>query len=247
KLPEGLTTMGFDIFDNCTALEEIVIPSSVTKIDRTIFKGCSSLRKITVEEGNTAYKSVDGVLYTKDGKTLMEYPGKKTEKEFEVPYGTEVIGDCAFYFNPYIVNINIPNSVKSVGRIIGCTALESIEFPESVEKIDGFRACSSLKNITLSGNIEAIPTYAFQDCTSLKSVVIPNGIKKLGNWVFYRCTSLESIVIPESVTDIGYDIFYGCTSIDKIYCEAESKPEGWRSSWDHDVKEVVWGYKGSNK
>ena len=246
KLPEGLTTMGFDIFDNCTALEKIVIPSSVTKIDRTIFNGCSSLKEITVEEGNTAYKSVDGVLYTKDGKTLVEYPGKKTEKEFDIPYGTEVIGERAFYLNPYIVNINIPSSVKNIGRIIGCTALESIELPESVEKIDGFLACSSLKNITLSSNIEAIPTYAFQDCTSLESIVIPNGIKKLGNWVFYRCTSLESVVIPKSVTNIEYSIFEGCTSINKIYCEAESKPDGWDDDWNRYGIDVVWGHKEGN-
>ena len=243
KLPQGLTTIGFDAFLNCTALEKIVIPSSVTKIDRTIFNGCSSLKEITVEEGNTAYKSVDGVLYTKDGKTLVEYPGKKTEKEFDIPYGTEVIGERAFYLNPYIVNINIPSSVKNIGRIIGCTALESIELPESVEKIDGFLACSSLKNITLSSNIEAIPTYAFQDCTSLESIVIPNGIKKLGNWVFYRCTSLESVVIPKSVTDIEYSIFEGCTSINKIYCEAESKPDGWDNAWNRYDVDVVWGHE----
>lgn len=44
------------------------------------------------------------------------------------------------------------------------------------------------------------------------------------------------------VTSIGYDAFYDCTSL-TIYCESESKPIGWDSSWNPDDRPVVWDYK----
>ena len=242
----SITELGEDAFSECASLENIVISNSIISISDKTFLLCPSLKQIKVEEDNSVYKSLDGVLYTKNGKVLLVYPAGKTEKSFDIPYGTEIVAEKAFYKNPYIADVNISNSVKEIGFNL-CTAIESIKLPESVVKINGFYRCLSLKNISLSSNIETIPTYAFQDCTSLESIVIPNGIKKMGSMVFYRCLSLKSVVIPKSVTYVEYSIFEGCTSIDKVYCEAESKPNGWYDSWDSDIKEIVWGHKESNK
>jgi len=243
-IPDKVESIGYDTFYECEFLSDIHLSKNLNSIGIRAFVNCPLLKSITVDEENTSYKSVDGVLYSKDGKTLIYYPSGKTETEYTILNGTEIIGSKAFICNPYIKNINIPNTVKEINRIYSCTALKSLVIPNSVTKIDAFSFCSSLESITLSSNIEVIPTYAFQGCSSLKSVVIPNGVKSIGNFAFYKCTSLESAVISESVIEVNYDIFNRCDSLNIIYCEAESKPDGWHDRWNRFEVEVVWGYKG---
>ena len=79
-------------------------------------------------------------------------------------------------------------------------------------------------------------------------VVIPSSYKGLpvtsiGDYAFFECFGLTSIIIPDSVTSIGVEAFYNCSNL-TIYCEAESKPDGWSSEWNYDNRPVVWGYKG---
>lgn len=244
KLSKELNIIEYNAFFGCEALESIIIPAKVTTIGRLPFRDCTLLKSITVEDENTIYKSIDGVLYSKDGKILVCYPQGKTDRSYKIPYGTETVAQEAFYHNNHIVNIDFPNSVKEIKNIFGCCALENLIIPESVTLIERIYGCDSLKSVILSSNIEVIPEYAFGECTSLESVVIPNGVKQLNNWIFYKCTSLKSVVIPESVTVAKYDLFSCCTSLEKVYCEAESKPDSWDVGWARNAKEVVWGYKG---
>ena len=58
-------------FDSCIGLTNVMIPSSVKSIGRAIFRNCSGHLSIVVAEGNTNYKSIDGLLLSKDGKTLI--------------------------------------------------------------------------------------------------------------------------------------------------------------------------------
>ena len=67
----------------CSSLEGIVIPKSVTDIQGSAFCACSSLNSITVEDGNTSYKSADGGLYSIDGSKLICYPAGKQTKTIE--------------------------------------------------------------------------------------------------------------------------------------------------------------------
>ena len=89
--------------------------------------------------------------------------------------------------------------------------------------------------------VTSIGDSAFYACNDLTSVTIGKSVTSIGDWAFYNCTSLASITIPDSVTSIGDLAFDGCKSL-TIYCEAESKPSGWSSSWNYSNRPVVWGY-----
>ncbi|MBQ8393935.1 MAG: leucine-rich repeat protein [Clostridia bacterium] len=232
-----------------------------------------SLEYIGVDPNNPNYKSVDGVLYSKDGKSLVRYPTNKIDESFAIPDGVTFIHPLAFERCEKLKSITIPDGVTSIG--IGAfsevISLESIVIPDTVKKIEraAFYKCNSLKSVTLPNGIETIHFNTFAFCTSLEHIEFPNSLKVIESWAFEDCSSLKSIVIPNSVTSIGVGAFDECTSLEGVvipssvvtldgaafqncpqltlYCEAESMPEGWESHLSRNVKEIVWGYKESDK
>ena len=246
-LPDSLTTIGDVVFYKCTSLTSIELPDSLTTIGVSAFSYCTSLTSITVAEGNENYKSIDGNLYSKDGKTLIRYAIGKTDTTFTVPEGVTTIGEHAFYKCTSLTSIELPDSLTTIGyeAFCKCTSLASIELPDSLTTIGGFAfaECTSLTNIELPDSLTIIGKKAFYWCTSLTSIELPDNLTTIGVSAFYKCTSLTSIVIPEGVTTIGSDAFYGCESL-TIYCEVAEKPSGWSNSWNSSGRPVVWGYTG---
>ena len=90
--------------------------------------------------------------------------------------------------------------------------------------------------------VTSIGDFAFESCASLKSITIPEGVTSIGYCAFYDCKSLTRITIPSSVISIVFFAFANCSSL-TIYCEAESKPNGWDNYWNYSNCPVVWGYK----
>lgn len=76
-IPNGVTSIGYEAFRGCEALTTVKIPASVTDIGEGAFMGCKNLRSIIVSKDNQVYKDINGVLYSKDGKTLLRYPAGK--------------------------------------------------------------------------------------------------------------------------------------------------------------------------
>ncbi len=117
-------------FYDCNNLKEFTIPSSVKKISPMVFTNCSSLTNISVDESNPLYKSIDGNLYTKDGKTLLQYAIGKTEQSFEIPNGVISLGSYAFD-DSNLTTITIPDSVKVWGEnTFACKNLQNLIFKD---------------------------------------------------------------------------------------------------------------------
>ena len=174
EIPESVTSIGSYAFQHCTSLTSITIPESVTSIGSCAFSGCTSLTSITVSEGNTAYASVDGVLYTYDMTELICYPASKTDTSFTIPDAVTSIGSYAFY---------------------KCTSLTSITISESVTSISSwaFSGCTSLTSVTIPDSVTSIGSYAFYRCTKLTSITIPDAVTSIGSYAFYYCSSLTSV------------------------------------------------------
>ena len=97
----GVTSIGTSAFYRCTSLTDVTIPDSVTSIGSSVFDECKSLTSITVSAGNTKYTSINGVLYSKNPKTLVVYPGGK-KGAFTIPDSVTSIGVGAFHGTPWL-------------------------------------------------------------------------------------------------------------------------------------------------
>ena len=249
-IPDSVTSIGLCAFEYCSSLTNITIPNSVTSIGKGEFSNCTSLTSINVDSNNEKYMSDKGVLYTKDKKSLIQYPCKKEGTEYiilqgvtsigygafsnctsltsiTIPNGVTSVGGYAFYCCTNLTNITIPNSVTSIGwyAFYCCTYLTNITIPNSVTSIgdSAFKDCKSLTSITIPNSVTSICGYAFEFCSSLTSITIPNSVTSIGDSAFKDCTSLTSITIPNSVTSIGNDVFNGCISLTSINVDSNNE------------------------
>jgi len=242
----GITTIKIDAFYGCESLETITLPSSIEYIDTitsSVFGECYALKSINVDPNNKIFKSIDGVLYSKDGKSLIRYPSNKIDTSFTIPNGVTNINRNAFSECTNLVRITVPNSVVFIdgGAFYKCKSLENIEIPNGVTAIEdntfsgcislkeivipngvnmidinAFMECTALEKIVIPGSVKTIKMNAFGKCTVLKSVIMEEGVNAIEKMAFAECTSLKTVIIPNSVTTIGHQAFVKCTSLNGV-------------------------------
>lgn len=125
-VPANAKEIGNGAYAGCFSLKEVKISESVTTIGDMAFLGCSDLTKFVVDESNPYWTSVDGVLYSKDMKTLICYPTAKKDGSFTVPEGVEDIHYKAFALNLHLKELNLPSTIKTIGEEVFISA-ENIE------------------------------------------------------------------------------------------------------------------------
>jgi hypothetical protein len=136
-IPDSVTSIGSSALWGCSSLSSITIPDSVTSIGESAFSRCTSLTEISVTPGNASYKSIDGVVFSKDDKDLLVCPAGKSGY-YTVPKGVTKIGNYAFYTCNNLTSITIPESVTSIGDLVflGCDGLTSINIPQTFHSED---------------------------------------------------------------------------------------------------------------
>lgn len=124
-------------FGWCDNLTEIYIPENVKHIGDYVFAGCPLLKEIIVDEKNQSFRSIEGNLYSKDGKKLVRYAiGKQVEK-FHVPEGVRIIAVGAILGAKHLKKIDLPLGLIEINKqaIDGCSGLSSITVPATTTYI----------------------------------------------------------------------------------------------------------------
>ena len=155
ELPDTLTKIDNYTFYGCTSLTRITIPNSVTSIGNYAFAGCTSLTSITIPSsvtsiGNGAFSDCTGLtsITVEEGNTV--YDSRNDCNAIIEKSSNKLIAGCKTTI--------IPNSVTSIGEDAfgGCTSLTSITIPSSVTSIEwgAFNGCTSLQNVYYTGTEE---------------------------------------------------------------------------------------------
>ena len=195
----------------------------LNKVEKPIEEVLST--EATKEDLKDAIEDEYGVMYSRDGKKLLEalfweIKASLCGKEYVVREGTEVICDGAFSSCRSLQSISIPNSVTKIGdnAFEHCYSLQRITIPNSVTSIgeEAFSSCRSLQSITIPNSVTRIGDNAFEHCYSLQSITIPNSVTKIGDNAFEHCYSLQSVTIPNSVKSIGNRAFDLCQSLQSV-------------------------------
>ena len=122
KYPEKKADLTFAVPDSVERIEDFSKNGFLTEIslgskvrdDADYFYGFKNLIRFTVAEDNPYLTVYDDALYTKDGKTLIDYPGGKTDSSYLVREGVETIARYAFSENAFLEKIYLPASVTTL-------------------------------------------------------------------------------------------------------------------------------------
>lgn len=125
-IPNSVTKINISTFEGCTTLKYITIPDSVTEISGGAFSHCTSLTHIDVGESNNGLKTIDGNLYSKDGKVLVQYAIGKSDNLFIVADSVTKIHGHSFEGCKALKSIIIHNGVTNIGvsAFEGCSSLK---------------------------------------------------------------------------------------------------------------------------
>ena len=123
NIPGTVTSIEYGAFFNCKGIREVNIPAATSSISDSAFQGCDGLRSFTVAADNPNYSSDKwGVLFSKDGSTLIQYPASRVWPYYNVPDGVRSISSYAFCNCQNLVNLYIPETVNELDYscVYGC-------------------------------------------------------------------------------------------------------------------------------
>lgn len=128
------------LMESCNTFRTATIVLDIdTEIDFSLFdyRTCC-IQNIEITESNPYYKSIDGVVYSKDGKKLIKFSPVRRCCNFKIPEGVEEIDAHAFDWNKYIYRIQLPETLKNLksGTFTTCEKLRVIYIPSSMEYIE---------------------------------------------------------------------------------------------------------------
>ncbi len=243
QLNEGLTILDNYIFSECISLEEIILPSTVEKINMVLFytkENTCALKSIKILNLDFNYSSVliennsitNVDIYSYENKNAAEFckrngynyislgnPPIKEMFEYEIlEDDTIAITNMKF---KYAVNLDVPESIDGYTVTeIRCNFgenLEKIRLPNTIKTISGaFYHCENLESIKLPNSIEYLGDYVFAGCRNIKNIELPNNLKTLGDYAFDACINLKNINFPNTLISVGDGCFSDCKMLEEI-------------------------------
>lgn len=118
KLSDTVTSIKSQAFNGCSALTSIYLPQSVTNLEDNAFSGASGLTDITVDSANPTYRSVNGVVFSKDMTTLYVYPAGSPRTSYTIPEGVQVVYNGALHACNNLTSLTIPASLEQMQCVL---------------------------------------------------------------------------------------------------------------------------------
>ncbi|MBQ7265591.1 MAG: leucine-rich repeat protein [Firmicutes bacterium] len=259
-VPEGTVNIASYAFYHCLAVTEVYVPATVANIQSHAFENGRCLRAIRIDEKNRDYKDINGVLFTKNGKTLLRHPAGHG-RSFAVDENIENIADDAFTGSEtlkfiYCVRGSLADNIMIYPLGVSIKYIASEDNAQA-----GVKSCvcpaeggniyidiseGALLDCDKTVSFAKIPTEvkgtkiisiaprAFERCEFLTHVDIPESIKSVGTGAFGECTGLESVKISQNIKFMDSEAFRGCTALRTVACKQDSVADD-RSLYNENV------------
>ncbi len=188
-IPEGVEKISAYAFANLTALEEIVLPSTLEAIEYGAFYGCSSLKKISFSSDNNL-------------KIINQNAFEKCALEGTVDLSAAcVISDHAFAGNTNLEGVITSDSLLSIGQyaFAGCKSLKDVTITAQKVKYGAyaFNDCEALTSFYVNASV--LPEGMFYECKNLESVSIGPDVNDIGEFAF-RDTKVSTLEVKSGST-----------------------------------------------
>ena len=245
-LPEGLTGIAWNAFENCTHLTEVTIPDGVEEIRGSAFRGCTGLTSVTLPDGLISIGN-------------WAFSGCSNLQTLQIPDTVSCIEQGAFSECAVLSEITAPKDLSIIYRDV---------FDETAwyrAQPDGFlyweKALLGYKGTAPDNTELSVPTgtilaiAAFEDCSGLTSVTVQSGVP-VPYGAFRNCASLTSAVLEDGVPVVEAEAFSGCTNLTSIKLSGSLHALGNKAladtGWYRAQKDgylyldgVLIGYKGT--
>ena len=221
NIPNTVTVLFGMSFSKCNNLREINIPESVSDIKSVPVVQCPSVEKINVSEKNNYYRSVDGVLFSKDMSLLIYYPSNKAGDSYKVPDEVTEFPDninCGvFNYNQNLKSITINASVNLFTDYF--VPLSQFDYASKLEAIyvDSKNPYLTTDNGILYSKDKTILVSYPANCSQTK-YVMPDNVCEMSFNAFYGAKNLKEIWLSEKlgVNISGATYFLGCRNLESI-------------------------------
>lgn len=229
--------VGEQMFYNINNLTDIVLPSSLKRIDKEAFASCGNLE--TVNATSSALTTIDEEAFsncyelttialnssglTTIGKKAFNYCNHNLTS-FPMPTTVTSIGEEAFCNCEKLATITLPEGIMVIPKkaFYYCYSLTSINIPTAVTEIDdqAFYDCSFTSIDASSPNLTRIGKNAFYYCNDMTSITLNttanSSLTTIDYQAFRLCNELTSIEIPATVTTLGEEVFTGCGKLASV-------------------------------
>lgn len=156
-IPDRVTSIDTGAFVNAYNLRKVTIGKGYTTVPQTrgAFGGYN-LEEIQVDPANTGLRDIDGVLFSKDGTILLDYPSSRPGSTYTVPEGTEKLLPYSFCYCPNLTEVVLPEGLKTMDTALwACQSLKTVTIPRSITSLEenaiGYLNGAPVEGFTVKG------------------------------------------------------------------------------------------------
>lgn len=207
-LPYTLKVVGYQAFDQCSALQRIVFSEGLEQIEQGGFSKCNISGELVLPDSLVV---LGPAAFDESPLTKIVFPNRLKE-----------IGDVAFRSCTNLQDVTLPKNLERIGSsaFSDCTSLSEMKLPVGLKEIKGnaFANCRALTSIELPDALTFLRSQAFRECTGLTEITLPASLQYC-DYPFYNCSNIKRINCYASVPPTlegNRDILY---NVDKSTCE----------------------------